>query len=85
MSFMNHEVFRNMEPEKLQIMKELEQSTKGKKMKDTAPFIMSAMQRLKEKNMSFSKQETAILLEILTQDMSPEEKSKVEMMKRMIK
>lgn len=84
MSFLNHEVFRNMEPEKLQIMKELEQSAKGKQLKDTAPLLMSASQKLKEKNMSFSPEETAILIEILSHDMSPEEKSKVEMMKKMV-
>lgn len=84
MSFLNHKVLKNMEPEKIQIMKELEQAAKGKQLKDTAPLIMSANQKLKDKNMSFSAEETAILIEFLTDDMSPEEKAKVEMMKKVV-
>ncbi len=81
---LNQEVFRNMDPEKLKIMKELEQSAKGKQLKDTAPLLMNASQKLKEKNMSFSPEETAALLEVLTIGMSPAEKAKVDMMKRMV-
>jgi hypothetical protein len=83
-AILNQEVFRNMDPEKLQIMKELEQSAKGKQLKDTAPLLINASQKLKAKNMSFTPQETSALIEVLTVGMSPAEKAKVEMMRRMV-
>lgn len=79
------EAMKNMHPDKIAIMKELADNAKGKQLKDTAPLIMKATQKLKEKNLSFSPQESALLIEILTKDMSSEEKGKVEMMKNIMK
>ncbi len=80
-----NDVFRNMHPVKVQIIKELEQKAKGKAMKSTAPLIMEAMQKLNAHHLSFSQEEVAVLLEVLTKDMSKEEKQRVEMMKQVIK
>ncbi len=79
------EIFRNMHPVKAQIIRELEMKANGKDMKSLVPIIMEAMQKLKDHNLSFSQQEVSVLLEILTKDMSPAEKQKVEMMKRIVK
>ncbi len=46
---------------------------------------LPAMQKLKENQLSFSQEEVAILLGILTKDMTPEEKQRVEMMKKMVR
>lgn len=79
------EIFKNMHPVKVQIIRELEMKANGKDMKSLVPIIMEAMQKLKDHNLSFSQQEVSVLLEILTKDMSPAEKQKVEMMKRVVK
>lgn len=79
------DIFRNMHPVKAQIIRELEQKAKGKEMKNSAPLIMEAMQKLKAHNLSFSQEEVTVLLGILTKDMNEEEKQKVEMMKQVIK
>lgn len=83
--FEQHEIFKTMHPVKLQVMKELVEGMEGKNMKDAAPLLMSATSKLKSHNMSFTPQETTILLEILTKDMSPQDKAKVEMMKNVVK
>lgn len=83
--FEQHEIFKTMHPVKLQVMKELVEGMEGKSMKDAAPLLMNATSKLKSHNMSFTPQETTILLEILTKDMSPQDKAKVEMMKNVVK
>lgn len=84
MSFLNNETLKNMAPEKVQVMKELAEAATGKSLKETAPLIMKANQKLQSMNMSFTKEETTVLLEVLTKDMSPQEKAKVEMMKKIV-
>lgn len=79
------EIFQNMHPLKVQIIKELEEKAAGKGMKSSAPLIMEAMQKLKANNLSFSQEEVSVLLEIMTKDMSSEEKQRVEMMKQVVR
>lgn len=83
--FEQHEIFKTMHPVKIQVMKELAESMQGKNMKDAAPLLMNATAKLKSHNMSFTPEETTVLLEILTKDMSPQEKARVEMMKNVVK
>lgn len=85
MSFLENEALKDMLPEKVQVMKELAEAAKGKSLKDTAPLIMKANQKLQSMNLSFTKEETSILLEVLTKDMSPQEKAKVEMMQKIVR
>lgn len=83
--FEQYDIFKTMHPVKLQIMKELADNMKGKSMREAAPQLMAAMNKLKVHNLSFTQEETKILMEILTKDMSSQEREKVEMMKKMIK
>ncbi len=82
--FEQYDIFKTMHPIKIQIMKELVQNMQGKQMKEAAPLLMAAASRLKNHNLSFTPEESSLLIEILTKDMSPQEKEKVEMMKNII-
>lgn len=82
--FEQYDIFKNMHPVKLQVMKELAENMKGKPMKDAAPYLMAASSKLKANNLSFTPEETSVLMEILTKDMNPKERAKVEMMKNMV-
>ena len=82
--FDEYDIFKTMHPVKLQVMKELAENMQGKSMKDAAPVIMAASNKLKQQGKSFTPEETALLLEILTKDMTPQEKAKVEMMKNVV-
>ncbi len=81
----HNDIFQNMHPVKAQIIKELEEKSRGKDKKQVAPLIMEAMQRLRAQNLTFSPEEVQVLLGILTKDMTPEERKKVEMMKKIMK
>jgi hypothetical protein len=83
--FDQYDIFKTMHPVKIQVMKELAEQMQGKAMKDAAPLLMAATSKLKSHNLSFSPEESAVLLEILTKDMNPQEKAKVEMMKNVIR
>ena len=83
--FDHYDIFKSMHPVKIQVMKELAEQMQGKAMKDAAPLLMAATSKLKSHNLSFSPEESAVLLEILTKDMNPQEKAKVEMMKNVIR
>ena len=83
--FDEYDIFKTMHPLKIQIMKELAEKMKGKQMKDDAPLLMAATSQLKAQNLSFTPEESSVLLEILTKDMSPQEEAKVEMMKNVVK
>ncbi len=79
------DILKNMHPIKVQVIKELEKKAAGKGMKSMMPLIMEAMQKLRANNLSFSQEEVSILLEIMTKDMSSEEKQRVEMMKQVVR
>lgn len=79
------DILKNMHPMKVQIIRELEKKAAGKGMKSMMPLIMEAMQKLKANNLSFSQEEVSVLLEIMTKDMSSEEKQRVEMMKQVVR
>ena len=80
--FDEYDIFKTMHPVKLQVMKELAENMQGKSMKDAAPLLMAATTKLKNHNLSFSPEESKVLL--LTKDMTPQEKAKVEMMKNVV-
>lgn len=79
--FEQHDIFKTMHPLKVQVMKELVENMRGKSMKEAAPLLMAAMNKLKANKLSFTMEENKILMEILTKDMSEQDKAKVEMMK----
>lgn len=83
--FEQYDIFKTMHPVKIEVMKELAENMKGKDLKDAAPFLMAATTKLKQHGQSFSPEEIRVLMEILTKDMSPQEKAKVEMMKNIIR
>ena len=83
--FEQYDIFKTMHPVKIQIMKELVEEMQGKDMKDAAPLLMAATSKLKNHNLSFSPQESALFLEILTMDMNPQECAKGEMMKNVLR
>lgn len=83
--FEQYDIFKTMHPVKIEVMKELAENMTGKELKDAAPLLMAATKKLKQHNQSFTQEEIRVLMEILTKDMSPQEKAKVEMMKNLIR
>lgn len=83
-SWLNHPAIKDMDPRKLAIILDLVKETEGMPLNKTLPCLMKANAKLKAQDLSFSKEETSLIMEILTSDMSPEEKLKVNSLKSMM-
>lgn len=81
-SWTNNPKLRNIDPRKMAIFLELIKEADGKPMEQLIPLLMSTNQRLQQQNMTFSKDESDILMDILTKNMSPKEKAQFEMIKK---
>ena len=83
-SWINHPAMEHIDPRKLAILVDLANEAEGKPLDKSLPFIMNANAKLKAQNLSFSKEENELLVEVLSKDMSPQDKMKLDMMKRMM-
>ena len=81
-SWMNHPAVSDIEPAKLAILISFAESAKGKKPEKILPLLMQANAQIKEQNLTFSKKEQNLLLDVLTEDMSDEDKKKVALIKQ---
>lgn len=63
---------------------EVVSEAQGKTLQQSIPLLMKANSRLKEKNMNFSQEESALIMELLTKDMNPDEKARFESMRQMV-
>jgi len=79
------DVWRKMHPRKRAIIETLVNQSSNKRMEESAGIVMAAISQMKRERLSFSSEETALMLEVLTAGMSPAEKAKVEMMKNMLR
>ncbi len=83
---MNHDAlfhtpeFQRLNPLKQQIIKEVANSSQNASIETMLPKIMSINKELSRRNLNFTKDETALLINILKEGMSKEEQSKVDML-----
>lgn len=80
-SWLNHPAIKNIEPAKLALLVSFAESAKGKTPEKIVPILMQANTQMKAQNLTFTKEEQDLLLEVLTEDMSDEDKQKVKMIK----
>lgn len=66
-----------MDAEKLQFLMNFAQKDKPTNIKDAMPFLLTNMNIAKKQNINFSKPEIQLIAELLSKDLSPAEKSKV--------
>lgn len=66
-----------MDPEKLQFLMNFAQKDKPTNMRDAMPFLLANMNLAKKQNINFSKPEIQLIAELLSKDLSPAEKSKI--------
>jgi hypothetical protein len=74
----------NIDPRKLAILLEVMKEAEGKSMDKLMPLMLNANKRLQEQNLSFSKDESDVMIELLTKNLSPKEKAQFEMIKKMM-
>ena len=83
--FQNNPAFNNLSPEKLAFLMNFANSKKPTQMQEMMPFLMSSMNQAKKENIQFTQSESDLLIEILKQNLSPEEAHKVDMMLRIMR
>lgn len=84
-SWMDHPTLQKMEPVKKEILLDLIKESEGKTLNQSLPILMKAQGRLKASGSAFTQEETALIMSILTKDLSAADLAKVEMMKNMMK
>lgn len=84
LAWMNHPAMKNIDARKMAILMELANEAEGKPADKSLPLLMKANAQLKAMGLTFSSDEADLMVDILTKDMSPAEKQKVDMIKRMM-
>ena len=79
-----HPGLSSINPKKLEIREFLVRQGQGKSLEQILPDLMAASSRLSEQGLSFTNEETSIIIEALKDGMSPEEQQRVDMLRGMI-
>lgn len=84
-SWMDNPALKNMDPVKKSILMDVVKESEGKSLNQSLPIILKAQARLKAGGISFTPEETTLMMDLLTKDLSPADKMKVESMKNMMR
>ncbi len=76
--FMNNENFKNISPEKLKFLMQFAAQNKSGNAKEMSNLIMNAVGNAKKEGIQFSPNETDFIIQVLKQNMSPEEQRKAD-------
>lgn len=80
----NNQNMKNIDPRKLAILLELVKETEGKPMDQLLPMLLTANKRLKDQNMTFTKDESDMLIELVSKNLSPKEKMQLDMVRKLM-
>jgi hypothetical protein len=83
-SWTNNPRLKNVDPRKIKILLELVKEVEGKSTDQLIPLFMNTNKKLQQQNMTFTKDESDIMIDILTKNLSPKEKTQFEMFKKMM-
>ena len=78
--WMNHPAMKNLDKEKLELIKAAARQTQGKSGKTLAPIMMSLITGANKKGIRFSNEEVSLILDILKEGKSAEEKMQIDHM-----
>lgn len=80
----NNPLLNNMSPEKLQFLMNFATAKKPATINEMMPFLLSSMNSAKKQNIQFTEPETELLVQVLKQNMSPEEAAKADKIIKLI-
>ncbi len=80
----NNTRMKNIDPRKLAILIELMKEAEGKSMDKLLPLIMNTNKKLQDQDLSFTKDESELMIEILTKNMSSKDKAQFEMLRKLM-
>lgn len=76
--WINHPSLANMDPLKKDIILELMENANGKSLAKMAPYLQKATSRMQKEHLSFTEEENALIIDVITQGMSPAERRQFE-------
>lgn len=84
---LNNPQLQNISPEKLNLLMKLAQNTSpsASTPKDMASSLKNASERAGKEGLDFSSEERDLIIEVLKQNLPPQERQKVELMMQMMK
>lgn len=83
-SWINHPAMKDIDVRKLAVLVDLVNEAEGKPIDQAIPTLLKANTKLSSLGLSFTNEESSVIIEILTKGMSPAEKSKFENMKKLV-
>ncbi|MFU0826780.1 MAG: DUF1778 domain-containing protein [Lachnoclostridium sp.] len=84
LDWINHPAMKNIDARKLAILVDLANEAEGKPADKALPLLIKANAKMKALGLTFTQEETDLMIEILTQDMTSAEKQKLEIIKKLI-
>lgn len=78
MIFKNNKNFANISPEKIDFLMRFAAQNKSGNAKEMSNMILGAVNNAKQEGIQFTPNETDLIIEILKQNMSPEEQRKAD-------
>lgn len=84
LEWINHPAMKDIDARKLAILVDLANEAEGKTADKALPLLIKANAKLKALGLTFTTEETDLMVEILTKDMSAADKQKLDMIKKML-
>lgn len=81
MNLNNNPKLQSIDPVKLKIIMEIKEKSKSKSIDELLPEIMRINKELNRRNMNFTKDESALLLDAIEESLNPAEKQKFKLIK----
>ena len=87
----NHPIYQNMQPEKQKLLQECIRLTEGNshsegvKFDKMLPIMLAMHQKMQKQGLNFTAEERNVLIDVLSAELSPSERARMEMMKKMMR
>lgn len=78
------DAFKGMDEKKLEFLRQFAQMPKPGNMNQALPLLLAQMNRAKKDRLQFNKPEVTLLVELLSQNLTPEERERVHKMLNLI-
>ena len=83
-SWKDHPTLKKMDERKLNWLEKLAEQTSKQKPDNILPFLLAVNANAKKKGIHFTDEETDVILCVLRENLTPEEQSRVDSVRRMI-
>ncbi len=84
-ALIKHPAFQSMEPAKQLLLLDCVKQSEGIALEKSLPILLSMNQQMKKSGLQFTTEERRLLIDALTEDMSPSERARVDALRKMIK